>query len=283
MTRTTNADAERICELLSTFKLPTVAAELVRRLVGAGLVEALPVVCEVLEQETHDRKERRIERLRKASKLPLQKTFATLDLARFPKSFEHRIRELCNGAFVERADNVLCFGLPGYGKTHVACALGHTLVEHGHAVIFYPAYQLVQELLAAKRDLSLPKMLRSLDAFDVLIVDDIGYVQHSSDEAEVLFTLLSERYERKSVVITSNLVFSQWDRIFKNPMATAAAIDRVVHHSTILEFPGPSVRAQAAKQRATTTDDNNEETKTPTKISDTDDATKSREPTRKGR
>src|SRR4051812_46125909 len=140
------------------------------------------------------------------------------------------------GDFLERATNVLMFGLPGVGKSHVAAAIGHALVDNGHSVLFAPAYRVVQDLLAAKRDLALPRALRRLDVFDLLILDDIGYVQQSQDEAEVLFTMMAERYERRSLLITSNLVFSEWDRIFKNPMTTAAAIDRVVHHSVILEF-----------------------------------------------
>ena len=131
---------------------------------------------------------------------------------------------------------------PGVGKSHAACALGHALIERGHSVLFRPAYQLVQELLAAKRDLTLPRQLRRLDAAELLILDDIGYVKQSAEEAEVLFTLIAQRYERRSVMITSNLVFSEWERIFKEPMATAAAIDRLVHHSVILEFNAPSYR-----------------------------------------
>ena len=111
-------------------------------------------------------------------------------------------------------------------------------------MLFVPTYQLVQDLLAAKRDLELPRALRKLDNYDLLILDDIGYVQQNPDEIEVLFTLLAERYERRSTLITSNLVFSEWDRIFKNPMTTAAAIDRLVHHSVILEFDVPSYRSQ---------------------------------------
>jgi DNA replication protein DnaC len=110
-------------------------------------------------------------------------------------------------------------------------------------------YQLVQRLLAAKRDLRLAQELRKLDRFEALILDDIGYVQQSRDEMEVLFTLLAERYERRSVVITSNLVFSKWDQIFKDAMTTAAAIDRVVHHSVILEMGTESFRAKAARER----------------------------------
>src|SRR5205085_12199123 len=119
----------------------------------------------------------------------------------------------------------------------------------GPSVPFVPAYQIVQELLAAKRDLERPRALRKLDLFELIILDDIGYIGQSSDEAEVLFTLMAERYERRSMLITSNLVFSQWDRIFKTPMTTAAAIDRLVHHSVILEIERGSIRAEDAKQR----------------------------------
>ncbi len=122
-------------------------------------------------------------------------------------------------------------------------------MQHGHAVLFTPTFRLVQELLAAKRDLALPRALHRLDAFDVIILDDLGYVQQSAEEVEVLFTLMAERYERRSMIITSNLVFGEWDQIFKNPMTTAAAIDRIVHHSVILEFDGPSIRAEEAKKR----------------------------------
>ena len=139
--------------------------------------------------------------------------------------------------------------MPGTGKTHALCAVGHRLVETGHSVLFTPAYQLVQELLAAKRDLDLPRALRKLDNFDFLIIDDLGYLPQGTEESEVLFTLMAERYERRSLGISSNLVFSEWDRIFQNPMATAAAIDRIVHHSVILEISVPSYRTSAAEQR----------------------------------
>jgi DNA replication protein DnaC len=246
----------RIIELLTLFKLPTAADQMVRRLEGAGHDPALPVVREVLELEAHARFERRVDRLRKASHLPHTKTFASLDDNRLPRTVVQKVRELSTGAFIERAVNVLVFGLPGVGKTHVACALGDALVCAGRSVLFVPTYQLVQQLLAARRDLSLPRALRHLDAFDVLILDDLGYVQQNADEAEVLFTMMAERYERRSLVITSNLVFSQWERIFKNPMATAAAIDRLVHHAVILELDVPSYRTEDAKKRAKKQDDN---------------------------
>ena len=199
--------------------------------------------------ELEERRRGRITRNLKASDLPGEKTLATLRRDRLPGAVAKVVPTLCEGAFVERGDNVLLFGLPGRGKTHVACAIGHELVRRGRRVLFVPTYALVQRLLGAKRDLRLEKELAFLDRFDAVILDDIGYVQQDRDEMEVLFTFLAERYERKSVIITSNLVFSEWDRIFKDPMTTAAAIDRLVHHATILELVGESVRAEEAAER----------------------------------
>ena len=231
-----------LTQLLSSFNLTTMASELVPRLQDAGHEASLPVLLEIFEMEREARWERRVTRLRRASKLPPAKTFDTFDMNRLPRPLARQLRELAGGDFLERAVNVLAFGLPGTGKSHAACALGQALVEAGHAVLFTPTFQLVQALLVAKRELELPRALRKLDRFALVILDDIGYVQQSPEEMEVLFTLLAERYERRSTLITSNLVFSQWDRIFQNPMTTAAAIDRLVHHSVILEFDVPSYR-----------------------------------------
>jgi DNA replication protein DnaC len=207
--------------------------------------------------EVEERRRRRIERNQRDSNLLAEKTLATLNRKRLPALVAKMVPTLCEGAFVERGDNVLLFGLPGRGKTHLACAIGHELVRRGHRVLFTPTYALVQRLLGAKRDLRLEKELAAIDGFDAVILDDIGYVQQSRDEMEVLFTFLAERYERKSVLITSNLVFSEWNRIFKDPMTTAAAIDRLVHHAVILELTGTSVRADEAegalKEARTTT------------------------------
>jgi DNA replication protein DnaC len=206
---------------------------------------------ELLEQEMEGRRQRRIQRLQKAAHLPTEKTLDSFDQERLPLRLRRLLPQLCTGDFVDRSENLLVFGLPGRGKTHFAAAVGHELVNLGRSVLFTPTYRLVDSLLRAKRDLLLEHELRRLDRFEVLILDDIGYVQQSRDEMEVLFTLLAERYERRSVVITSNLVFSQWDQIFKNPMTTAAAIDRVVHHSIIVEFGKEmsSHRADEAAQR----------------------------------
>ena len=245
----TAAMGERITELLTTWKLTAAAGELVPRLTAAGHDEALALVADVFELEASMRGERRVDRLRKASKLPPAKTFETLDRARVPRPAFLKTQELARGEFLDRGGNVLVFGLPGVGKSHLACALGHALVDAGRSVLFTPTYQLVQVLLAARRDLTLPKALRGLDVFDAIILDDLGYVQQTADEAEVLFTLMAERYERRSLIITSNLVFSEWGRIFKSPMTTAAAIDRLVHHAVIIEIERASVRAEEAKKR----------------------------------
>ena len=236
---------EQLSELARAFQLRTVAAELVPRMSEADQEAALPLLLEIFEQEQEDRRARRVERLRRASKLPPGKTFDTFDDRRLPRPLARQLRQLAGGDFLEQAVNVLAFGLPGTGKTHSACALGHALVEVGHSVLYIPTYKLVQNLLAAKRDLELPKALRKLDRFELLILDDIGYVQQDAEQVEVLFTLMAERYERRSMLITSNLVFSQWDRIFKDPMTTAAAIDRLVHHSVVLEFNVSSYRTLA--------------------------------------
>jgi DNA replication protein DnaC len=245
--------AERLTTLLRQFQLTTLTTELITRFEQAGQQEVLPLLLEVCELEAQARRERRIARLRSAAKLPPGKTFVTFEERRLPRPLVQQLRELATGRFLEGAINVLAFGLPGVGKSHAACALGHALVDAGHSVRFTPTYQLVQELLAAKRDLGLPRLLQKLDAFELLILDDLGYVRQSAEEAEILFTLLAERYERRSVLITSNLVFSEWERIFTNPMATAAAIDRLVHHAVILELAVPSYRTEDAKKRAAAT------------------------------
>jgi len=203
---------------------------------------------ELVRLEQEQRTQRRIERLRRESGLPREKTGTTLQLAVFPSLVRQQIERLRRGEFVAQAINVVAVGPPGVGKSHILASLGHILVGQGVPVLWSSTAQLMQRLLAAKRDLRLPQELARLDRFACLILDDIGYVQHDQDEMEVLFTLLAERYERKSVMLSTNLVFSEWTRIFTHPLTTVAAIDRVVHHSVILDLMGlTSYRAQAAR------------------------------------
>ncbi len=205
---------------------------------------------ELAKREEAVRNERRTERLLRQSGLPLEKTFRTFDLKRLSPALQLHIERLKKGAFLEQAINVIAVGKPGVGKSHLGAAVGHELVLAGHPVFWTPTSHLVQRLLAAKRDLRLPQELAKLDKFACVILDDIGYLQHDRDEMEVLFTFLAERYEHKSVMITTNLVFSEWERIFKNPMTTMAAIDRVIHHCVILDMMTvESYRAQQANHQ----------------------------------
>lgn len=201
------------------------------------------------ELEVRHREARRIANLLAASRLPRAKTLAAFDRARLPVSVERQFASLVDGQFLARRENVLAFGNPGSGKTHLLCALGIELVNRGFPVLFTPCVLLVQRLLTAKAGLSLEREFRRLDKFDALIIDDLGYVQQSREEMEVLFSLLAHRYEHRSVLLTSNLAFSAWEKIFKDPMTTAAAIDRLVHHAVILELNLPSFRAEAAGKR----------------------------------
>ena len=204
----------------------------------------------LFEAEAGDRLQRKIQRQLKDSNLPAGKTLESLDVKLLSEKVRRQMPTLLEPDFVRRGDNLLCFGLAGRGKTHFVAALAREWIcRHQLQVLFIPAFRLVTQLLAAKRDLKLPQAITRLHRFDAVVIDDIGYVQQSREEMEVLFHFLAERYEKKSVVITSNLVFSQWDKIFKDPMTTMAAVDRLVHHSTILDFTGESVRASTAKKR----------------------------------
>jgi DNA replication protein DnaC len=240
-------------------RLPTVG-DVFAETIALAERESWPLdtfLLQLLEQEMAGRQERRIQRLLSEAHLPEGKTLAGFDQNRLPLRIRRLLPELATGSVISRAENLLCFGLPGTGKTHLLAALGYEWVKQNHSVLFTPTYKLVDGLLRAKRDYALEPELRRLDRFDVVILDDIGYVQQSREEMEVLFTFLAERYERRSVAITSNLIFSEWNQIFKDPLTTAAAIDRVVHHSTIIEF-GPdmtSFRAEQANRRQRRTTD----------------------------
>lgn len=203
----------------------------------------------VTRQECDSRRSKRIERHLKESRLPLEKTMDSFDLKRLPLKATQQVKTLLQGEFVDRNENLLVFGNPGSGKTHLVCALGRELIQQDKRVYFTTCALLLQELLSAKKELKLVRLLKNITRYDVVIIDDIGYVQQDEKEMEVLFTLLAERYERGSVIITSNLPFSKWNNIFKDPMMTAAAIDRIVHHSVILELNIESYRIDSAKKR----------------------------------
>lgn len=204
-------------------------------------------LAEVMEREREVRSHNRIQRMLRESKLPLEKNLDNFEMDRLSSKLKTQVKALIDSSFVGRSENILAFGNPGSGKTHLLCAIGQELIQQERKVLFTPCSLLVQQLLIAKRDLKLPRILKRLSRYDAIIIDDIGYVQQNREEMEVLFILLAERYERGSLMITSNLPFSKWERIFKDPMTAAAAIDRLVHHSIILELNLPSYRLEQSR------------------------------------
>lgn len=240
----------RVYHCLTELRLPVV-----RDCVDAACKEAAreglsydQFLADLLEREVELRSHNRIERLLTESRLPLQKSLEAFDMSRLPTRLVQQVTTLQAGSFIERQENVLAFGNPGSGKTHLLCGICQNLVRKGYRILYTNTSLLVQELLVAKRDLALSRMIKRLSRYDALLLDDLGYVQQDRAEMEVLFTLLAERYERGSVLVTSNLPFSQWDTIFKDAMTTAAAIDRLVHHSVILELNLPSYRMEHASE-----------------------------------
>jgi DNA replication protein DnaC len=246
-----NEDMKKTLEAyLKELHLPTIRSsyeEMARQAVAESLNFERYLLA-LLERECQERRNKRVQRVLHDSRLPLEKSWSALDLKRLPARVVQQTRSLLEGSFVDRCENVLVFGQPGSGKTHLLCAIGQELVRAGRKVLFRKCGLLVQELLAAKRDLKLPRLLKQIAGYEALILDDIGYVQQSREEMEVLFLLLAERYERGSVLLTSNLPFSGWEAIFKDAMTTAAAIDRLVHHSVIVELNVSSYRAEQAKK-----------------------------------
>lgn len=249
MKQSTKTICARVTDDLKLLQLPAMRREFEREATRAR-AEALGYEQYLLDLTGHElasRNENRIARLRKQSRLPLEKTLETFHTGRLPRRISMQLPMLAEGTFVDRKENLLAFGHPGSGKTHLVCAIGHELIRRGRSVFFTPASHLIQDLLRAKRDLRLERALKSLRKYATLIIDDIGYVQHDRYEMEVLFALLADRYERGSIVLTSNLPFSRWEEIFKDPMTTAAAIDRLVHHSVILELNVVSYRLEHAQ------------------------------------
>jgi DNA replication protein DnaC len=236
--------------VLKELKLPVMASVYKKEALNAQTMELgyEEYLSRLSDLELTEKRQVRINRLLRQSRLPLEKNLLTFNKKRLPPRIRGMVKQLVDGGFIRRKENVLIFGNPGSGKTHLLCGIGQELVNKGFKVLFKSCSMLVQDLLKAKKELRLAKAIKALASKDALIIDDIGYVQQTREEMEVLFTLLAERYERGTVMITSNLVFSEWEKIFKDPMTTAAAIDRLVHHSIILELNLPSYRLETSKR-----------------------------------
>ena len=250
MSGAATATTGRLGLMLTELRLPTIkrlAGDLCTQSDREGwpghrLVEAL------MEHEMAEREARRLDRHRAESALSPDKRLSSFDFAAVPSVSKAQVTALAEGTeWLDRGANVLLFGPPGVGKSHLVCALGHALIDAGRRVLFTRCGDLVQRLQAARRDLRLPQELAKLDRFDLLILDDLSYVRRDQAETSVLFELISERYERKSLAITANTPFSQWGEVFVDPAMTLAAVDRLVHHSTILEMNVESYRRRAAQ------------------------------------
>ena len=245
-------DAGRLALLLGELRLPTIARlwpELAQRANKEGW-PGTRFLGSLLEHEVAERAKRRTERHRNESQLDTTKTLATFDFGTVPMLSKAHVTALSSGdAWIERGATVLIFGPPGAGKSHLGCAIGHALIDAGYRVLFTRTGELVQKLQAARQSLQLPSALAKLDRFDLIILDDISYGIKDQAETSVLFELIAERYERRSLLITANQPFSGWNNIFPDPGMTVAAIDRLVHHSTIFELNVESYRRRTASDK----------------------------------
>lgn len=254
-----SVDAARNALMLTELRLPTIGRlwpEFAERSDKEGW-PASRFLGGLLEHELAERAKRRIERHRAESQLDVTKTLASFDFAEVPMLSKAHVMALASGdAWLDKGATVLIFGPPGVGKSHVGCGIGHALIDAGHRVLYMRTSELVQRLQAARQSLQLPQALAKLDRYDLLILDDLSYVRKDQAETSVLFELIAERYERRSILITANQPFSGWDSVFPDPGMTVAAIDRLVHHSTIFElnkvesYRGKAAARQQKTQRA---------------------------------
>ena len=236
--------SEKINSVLKQLKLTKVREDL-NEIISIAEKESLSYeefLLELLQRESDSREEKRVQRFLKMSNLDLRKTIESFDFKRLSPRLRSQVKTLSTGHFLKKKENILAFGNPGGGKTHILTAIAIELCKKGYRTYFSSCEKLVEDLLVQKSKLSLGDYFKKLDKFENIFIDDIGYVQKSREEMEVLFSLLAHRYERKSIMITSNLVFSKWELIFKDKLTTAAAIDRMVHHCVILEMDLPSYR-----------------------------------------
>ena len=247
-------DAAALPVMLKALRLPTMTCHW-KQLQETALsknwtmAEFLAALC---EHELAHRETRRLARHLHESKLLPGKTLHHFDFPACPGVNANLITQLAqDSGWVEKAENVLLFGPSGVGKTHLAAAIGHGLIQSGQRVLHTATTMLVQKLQVAKRELRLSEALGKMDKYRLLILDDIGYVKKSEMESSVLFELIAHRYESGSLLITANHPFSEWDSIFPDSIMTVAAIDRLVHHATIIEIPGNSYRKiQSMKKKA---------------------------------
>src|SRR5512146_552469 len=245
-------DAGRVSLLLNDLRLPAV------KLVWPKFAEqadkegwpAARFLAAIVEHEIAERSRRRIERHLAEARLPPAKTLDTFDFDAVPMVSKAQVMAITAGdSWLAKGANLLLFGPPGGGKSHLAAAIGLALIENGARVLFTRTTDLVQKLQVARRELALEAAINRLDRFHLLILDDLAYVSKDQAETSVLFELISARYERRSTLITANQPFGAWGKVFPDPAMTLAAVDRLVHHATIFEINVDSYRRRTALQR----------------------------------
>jgi len=252
MRATSSVDTARLGVMLNELRLPTIKTVWPRFAEQADK-EGWPAarfLAAVAEHELAERDRRRIERHLTEARLPAGKTLDGFDFAAVPMLSKAQVMAVAAGdAWLAQGANLLLFGPPGGGKSHLAAAIGLALVEGGRKVLFTRTTDLVQKLQVARRELSLEAAIGRLDRFDLLILDDLAYVTKDQAETSVLFELISARYERRSLMITANQPFGEWGKVFPDPAMTLAAVDRLVHHATIFEMNVESYRRRTALER----------------------------------
>ena len=245
------ASALRLKDLCQTLKLPTVAreAEPLAEAAQRQGQEPLAYLQQILELEVAARAAHRAARRLKEAGFPLPKTLASFDFRRAPTLPEAQLRQLAEGDYIDRAETGILMGEPGTGKTHLATALGVAAAQQGRAVRFASAGRLVNELVEAKDARELGRLVGRYSRLDLLVLDELGYLPLSKADAELLFQVLSERHERRALVLTTNLPFGEWTTVFPDPRLCRAVIDRLTHRAHIIETGMQSIRLQEALRR----------------------------------
>lgn len=204
----------------------------------------------LVETEIRAKHQAKIDRLTKQANLLKEKSLATYDYNNRKGITAMQVERLAQGNFLRDGTNIVLYGEFGVGKSHIAEGLTRALCERGFRCLFIGTHQLINDLVAAQNNLSLTSLFKKLDRYDLLTLDELGYCPHSKEGADLFFQLISQRYERRSIMITTNLTFSEWDQVFLNRITTAAAIDRIIHRCETFNITGPSWRREEAEKRA---------------------------------